>query len=100
MGRKRCFYYGMTLVVIAALMVSCSRKDLEHIFLCVLSLVLFTIPNVLKKRFQLHIPPIIEACTILFIVCGIVLGEVESFFVRLSIGTPYYTHLTAQPVRR
>lgn len=83
-GRKQCFYYGMTLMVIAALVVSCICKDLEHIFLCGLSLVLFTIPNVLKKRFQLYIPPIIEVCTILFIVCGIVLGEVESFFVRFK----------------
>lgn len=82
--RKQCFYYGMTALVIAVLIVSCIRRDLEHIFLCLLSLVLFTVPNMLKKRFQLYIPAVIEVCAVLFIVCGIVLGEVESFFVRFK----------------
>lgn len=83
-GRKQWFYYGMTALVIAALIVSCIRRDLEHIFLCLLSLALFTVPNILKERFQLYIPAVIEVCAILFIVCGIVLGEVESFFVRFK----------------
>lgn len=83
-GRKQFFYYCMTAVVLAALVVSSVRRDWEHIFLCVLSLVLFTIPNLLKKRFQLYIPTLIEVCAVLFIICGIVLGEVESFFVRFK----------------
>lgn len=82
--RKQCFYYGMTALVAAALVVSCIRRDLEHIFLCILSLVLFTIPNVLKKHLRLEVPTVIEVCAVLFIVCGIVLGEVESFFVRFK----------------
>lgn len=32
-GRKQWFYYGMTALVITALIVSCIRRDLEHIFL-------------------------------------------------------------------
>lgn len=83
-GRKRCFYYCMTLLVIAALVISCVRGDIEHIFLCILSLALFTIPNTLEKRFQLYIPAVIEVCAVLFIICGIILGEVEGFFVRFK----------------
>ena len=33
---------------------------MEHIFLCLLSLALFTVPNILKERFQLYIPAVIE----------------------------------------
>lgn len=72
-GRKQYFYYAMTALVVAALVVSCIRRDLEHIFLCILSLVLFTIPNILKKHLRLYVPAVIEVCAVLFIVCGIVL---------------------------
>ena len=82
--KTSAFYFSMTIIVVISLVISCVRMNIEHIFLCVLSLVLFTIPNILKKRFQLYIPAAIEVCAVVFIVCGIVLGEVESFFVRFK----------------
>lgn len=81
---RNLFYYCATLVVIFALGVSCLRRNIEHVFLCVLSLVMFSVPNILKNKFHLHIPTIIEIIIVIFILCGIILGEVENFFVKFK----------------
>lgn len=44
------------------------------------------LPHVLNRWLRLYIPPIMEIVIVVFIVCGIVLGEVENFFVRF----PYW----------
>ena len=39
------------------------------------------LPHVLNRWLKLYIPPVMEIVIVAFIVCGIVLGEVENFFV-------------------
>lgn len=84
--KKLVFYSAMTLIVAVSLVISCLRQNVEHVFLCLLALLLFQLPNVLKRRLKLYIPPIIEAIIVTFIVCGLILGEVENFFLRF----PYW----------
>lgn len=84
--RKNFFYYGMAVIVGISLFISCLRMNTEHIFLCVLTLILFMLPHVLNRWLKLYIPPVMEIVIVAFIVCGIVLGEVENFFVRF----PYW----------
>ena len=79
--RKNFFYYGMAVIVVISLFISCLRMNTEHIFLCVLTLILFMLPHVLNRWLKLYIPPVMEIVIVAFIVCGIVLGEVENFFV-------------------
>lgn len=80
--KKHFFYYGMAAIVGISLIISCLRMNIEHIFLCILTLFLFMLPHVLNKWLKLYIPPVMEIVIVAFIVCGIVLGEVENFFVR------------------
>lgn len=84
--KKHFFYYGMAAIVGISLIISCLRMNIEHIFLCILTLFLFMLPHVLNKWLKLYIPPVMEIVIVAFIVCGIVLGEVENFFVRF----PYW----------
>lgn len=84
--KKLVFYSAMTLIVAVSLVISCLRQNVEHVFLCLLALLLFQLPNLLKRRLKLYIPPIIEAIIVTFIVCGLILGEVENFFLRF----PYW----------
>ena len=84
--RKNFFYYGMAVIVGISLLISCLRMNTEHIFLCVLTLILFMLPHVLNRWLKLYIPPVMEIVIVAFIVCGIVLREVENFFVRF----PYW----------
>lgn len=83
-GKRLLFYYCMILLVGFSLAVSCFRRDIEHIFLCILALVLFSVPTILKNRFKLSIPAFLEVMVVAFILCGIVLGEVENFFIKFK----------------
>ena len=71
----------MAVIVSISLLISCLRMNTEHIFLCVLTLILFMLPDVLNRWLKLYIPPVMEIVIVAFIVCGLVLGEVENFFV-------------------
>lgn len=82
--KRNLFYYCMILIVGLSLAVSCIRRDMEHIFLCILALALFSVPTILKNRFKLNIPLFLETMVVAFILCGIVLGEVENFFIRVK----------------
>lgn len=84
--KRYFFYYGMAAVVGISLIISCLRMNIEHIFLCMLTLILFMLPHVLNRWLNLYIPSVMEIIIVTFIVCGIVLGEVENFFVRF----PYW----------
>ena len=77
----------MAVIVGISLLISCLRMNTEHMFLCVLTLILFMLPHVRNRWLKLYIPPVMEFVIVSFIVCGIVLGgEVENFFVRF----PYW----------
>lgn len=84
--KKYFFYYGMAAIVGISLIISCLRMNIEHIFLCILTLILFLLPHALNRWLKLYIPPVMEIVIVVFIVCGIILGEVENFFVRF----PYW----------
>lgn len=84
--KKHFFYYGMVAIVSISLFISCLRMNIEHIFLCILTLFLFMLPHILNRWLKLYIPPVMEIVIVAFIVCGIVLGEVENFFIRF----PYW----------
>lgn len=84
--KKYFFYYSMAAIVVISLIISCLRMNIEHVFLCILTLLLFMLPHVLNRWLKLYIPPAMEIVIVVFIVCGIVLGEVENFFVRF----PYW----------
>ena len=84
--KRNFFYYSMAAIVGISLIISCLRMNIENIFLCVLTLILFMLPHALNRWLKLYIPPVMEIVIVVFIVCGIILGEVESFFVRF----PYW----------
>lgn len=79
--KRHLFYYSMITVVAISMIISFLRSNVEHIFLCILTLLLFWVPQLLKRRLKLYIPPIMEVIIVVFIVCGIVLGEIANFFV-------------------
>lgn len=65
--KKLVFYSAMTLIVAVSLVISCLRQNVEHVFLCLLALLLFQLPNLLKRRLKLYILPIMEEIIVTFI---------------------------------
>lgn len=52
----------------------------NNVFLCVLTLVLFTIPSIIDKKLNIRLPNALENMIILFIFSADILGEIINFY--------------------
>ncbi|MCR5732299.1 MAG: hypothetical protein K6G51_05125 [Sphaerochaetaceae bacterium] len=76
-------YFALRLLVIPIIIRSIFRADFESLFLCVLTLILFFLPSVLTKRLKVDFPTVLEIIILLFIYSAEILGELNSFYVRI-----------------
>lgn len=52
----------------------------ENVFMCILALMLFTIPTVVSEKFKIGLPSLLEAIIYLFIFSATILGEINNFY--------------------
>ncbi len=76
-------YVLLRFIVIAALVVAVLRGDFETAFVCSLSLILFLLPAIIEKTFNLEFPSVLEIIVLLFIFAAELLGELGHFYVRV-----------------
>lgn len=75
-------YWVLRLLVLVALTRSIMRGDVEGAALCVLVLVLYLVPMIVKKQLDIVIPQALETIIFIFIYAAEIMGELQSFFVR------------------
>lgn len=76
-------YLVLRLLVILTLVRAAFRNDFESVFLCGLTLVLMILPSLLAKRLEIELPGTLEIIILLFIFAAEILGEINSFYVRV-----------------
>ena len=59
------------------------RGEYESVFLCALSLVLMVLPSIVSRRLKVVLPSTLEIIILLFIFAAEILGEINSFYVRV-----------------
>ena len=59
------------------------RRDFESVFLCGLTLILMILPSVITKKLSVELPGTLEVIILLFIFAAEILGEINSFYVRV-----------------
>ena len=52
-------------------------------FLCILTLVLFTLPTVIERRVRIDLPDTLEIIILVFIFASEILGELGCFFINV-----------------
>lgn len=72
--------------VIAVLIAQVFNRDFESVFLCVLTLILFLIPNFVEQRLHIDVPDTLEVIILLFIYSAEILGEIRAFYITF----PYW----------
>ena len=77
-------YVILRALVIVAMVFSCIRGDYENLFFCALSLVLFLVPAFIEKNFGIDLPCALEIVVLLFIFAAEILGEMESYYLKVS----------------
>ena len=82
--RLTALYIFLRLSVIGVLIAQFLNGNYENVFLCVLTLVLFTLPALLERQLRIDLPDTLEVIILLFIYAAEILGEIRA----------YYTHIT------
>jgi len=70
-------------IVIFTMARTALRGDFESVFLCGLTLVLLIMPSIFSRRLQIELPTTLEVIVLLFIFAAEILGEINSFYIRV-----------------
>jgi len=74
-------YFILRLLVVFSMIHSLLDREYESFFLCILTLILFTVPTMLERRMRIDIPDTLEIIILLFIYAAEILGEIRSFYI-------------------
>jgi len=73
-------YFILRALVILCMIMQIIHGDINNAFLCLLSLILFTIPFFVEKHFKIELPNTLEIFILLFIFSAEILGEINNFY--------------------
>lgn len=76
-------YLVLRVLVILVLVRSALRGDFESVFVCGLTLILMILPSVFTRKLQIELPGTLEIIILLFIFAAEILGEINSFYLRV-----------------
>ena len=73
-------YVVLRTLVILTLISQILHKNFENVFMCILTLTLFTIPFFIDKKLKIELPNVLEGIIFIFIFSAEILGEVQNFY--------------------
>ena len=79
-------YILLRVSVVLVMIAQMFNHDFENVFLCVLTRVLFMVPNLLETRLQINFPDTLEIIILLFIYAAEILGEIRAYYLTF----PYW----------
>ena len=73
-------YIVVRFLIIVCLIMQIIHKEWNNAFLCLLTLILITMPFTFEKHFKIELPNTLEAIIIIFIFAAEILGEINNFY--------------------
>lgn len=73
-------YITLRFFVIISMILQIIHGNISNAFLCILTLILFTIPYIVNKKFSIELPNALEIIILLFIFSAEILGEIQNFY--------------------
>lgn len=73
-------HFILRTLVILCMVLQLIRGEFNNAFLCLLSLVLFSLPVFIQVRLKIRLPSLLETITYLFIFAAEILGEIYNFY--------------------
>ena len=80
--RVAAVYVILRALVILALVAQILHRNYENVFLCVLTLFLFTLPTFIEQSIRIDIPDVLEIIILLFIFAAEILGEIQAYYIQ------------------
>jgi hypothetical protein len=83
-GRKLiALYIVLRALVVLTLVAQVLNGNYDNVFLCVLTLVLFMLPDFFEKRVRVDVPDTLEVIILLFIFAAEILGEIQEYYLSV-----------------
>lgn len=79
-------YIFLRTSVVLVLLAQIFNRNFENVFLCLLTLILFTMPSLLERKLDIDLPNTLEIIILLFIYAAEILGEIGAYYVTF----PYW----------
>ena len=76
-------YVILRVSVILVMVAQIMNRDWHNVMLCVLTLVLFTVPSFIEKNWHIDIPNTLEVIILLFIYSAEISGEIRSYYINI-----------------
>ena len=77
-------YVVLRFIVILILIRCILRGDIESAFVCVLVLIIYTLPQLVEDKLNIDIPTALEVIIFVFVFAAEILGELQSYFIKYS----------------
>ena len=77
-------YVVLRFIVILILIRCILRADIESAFVCVLVLVIYTLPLLVETRLDIEIPSALEVIIFVFVFAAEIMGELQAYFIKYS----------------
>lgn len=77
-------YVVLRFIVILILIRCILRGDIESVFVCVLVLVIYLLPQFVENKLNIDIPTALEVIIFVFMFAAEILGELQSYFIKYS----------------
>ena len=84
--RLAAVYVILRALVVLVLIAQFFNGNFENVFLCVLTLILFTIPSFIERTVHIDVPDTLEVIILLFIFAAEILGEIRAYYITF----PYW----------
>lgn len=84
--RLAMVYVVLRVLVVLVMVAQIFNGNFENVFLCVLTLVLFTIPSFIERTIRIDVPDTLEVIILLFIFAAEILGEIQAYYIQF----PYW----------
>ncbi len=75
-------YVSLRIAVVLVMIAQILNRDFENVFLCILTLVLFSIPSFIENNWHIDIPNTLEIIVLFFIFSAEILGEISSYYLK------------------
>ncbi len=76
-------YLILRILVILSMIFQIILGNISNVLMCILALILFTIPTIISEKFKIGIPSLLEGIIYLFIYSTAILGEINNFYGRI-----------------
>lgn len=74
-------YFFVRFSVVGVMIAQIFNRDWMNVFLCVLSLFLFTVPSFIEKKLRIDVPDTLEVIVLFFIYAAEILGEINAYYI-------------------